>query len=177
MSSTVEPFEAVELISQGLDYSRFECGNPDFNDFIANEALADQKKGYSITYVGIIGGKPAAFVTLIAAAYRTEDFRAAGADGYRYRDIPAIKIARMATDTQFQGRGCGRTLIDYSFTVALNVKKHVGCRLLITDALPERVNWYVQRGFSLTTDSKRTAPGRKTYPMHADLHGSGPDHP
>jgi GNAT superfamily N-acetyltransferase len=169
MSSTVEPFDEVKRISDGLDCSGFDCGNPEFNDFIRNDALTDQRNGYSITYAGMIGGALAAFVTLIAAAYRTEDFRAAGRDGYHYRDIPAVKIARMATDRKVQRNGCGRALVDYSFKVALEVKKNIGCRLLITDALPERVDWYVHRGFDLTTDAKRTAPGRKTYPMHADL--------
>jgi len=132
----------------------------------------DQLNGYSITYVGLIGGMSAAFVTLIAAAYRTEDFKTAGADGYHYRDIPAVKIARMASDVRYQRIGGGRTLLKYSLAVALSVKQKVGCRLLVTDALPERIDWYIQRGFSLTTDSKRTAPGRKAYPMHADLQGS-----
>jgi GNAT superfamily N-acetyltransferase len=173
MSPTVEPFDEVRRLSEAVDFSGFDCGNLDFNDFIMNEASNDQHKGYSISYVGTIGGRPAAFVTLIAAAYRTEDFKTAGVDGYRYRDIPAVKIARMATDRRFQGMGCGRALVDFSFKVALEIKRNIGCRLLITDALPERVQWYIRRGFNLTTDMKRTAPGRQTYPMHADLGGAG----
>lgn len=169
MPLSVEPFEEIKRISEGMDFSHFDCENPDFNDFIKNEALMDQRNGYSITYTGIIGGFPAAFVTLIAAAYRAEDFKTAEINGYRYYDIPAIKIARMATDSRFQRRGCGRTLLKYSLAIALSIREKIGCRLLITDALPERINWYIQHGFSLTSSSKRMAPGRKTYPMHADL--------
>jgi len=39
MLLSVEPFDVVERISEGMDFLLFDCGNPDFNDFIKNEAL------------------------------------------------------------------------------------------------------------------------------------------
>ena len=118
----------------------------------------------------MMAGKPVAFVTIVAAAYRAEDLFKTGNGDYRYRHIPAIKIARLATDITCQRKGCGRALVDYSFALALNIMEQIGCKLLVTDALPEKIEWYRQQSFSLSVDAKRTRPGRENYPMHAILH-------
>jgi GNAT superfamily N-acetyltransferase len=168
--SSIEPFDAIRRISPGIDLSSFDCGNPDFDDFARNEAFQDQQNGYSITYAGMMAGTPVAFVTLVAAAYRAENLFKAGNGDYRYRHIPAIKIARLATNLTCQRKGCGRALVDFSFAKALNIMEQIGCKLLVTDALPGKVEWYRKRGFSLSVDVKRTRPGRENYPMHAILH-------
>ena len=118
----------------------------------------------------MISGKPVAFITLVAAAYRAENLFKAGNGDYHYRQIPAIKIARLATDRSCQRKGCGHALVDYSFAIALDIREQIGCKLLVTDALPEKVEWYRKQGFSPSVDTKTTHPGRENYPMHAILH-------
>ena len=152
-----------------MDFSKFDCGNTDFNDFIRTDALKDFIEDYSVTYVGMVSGKPAAFVSLIAAAYQTKNIYEKGSEEFQYQQIPAIKIARIATDRTCQNKGCGEYLIDHSAAIALKIKKYVGCKLMVTDALPEKIKWYEKRGFKLSIDRKRTEAGRENYPMHAFL--------
>jgi GNAT superfamily N-acetyltransferase len=165
LSSRFGPLEAVERISRTPNLTAFDCGNPDFNDYIQNEAFRDFREGYSVTYLGIMDGKPAAFVTLVAAAYRTDDFFEPDDRSYRYRQIPAIKIARIAADRSYQRSGCGRALVKYAHAVALRIRNDIGCRLLVADVLPERISWYEKMGFEL---SRRVVVGEKrsSYPMH-----------
>lgn len=33
--------------------------------------------------------------------------------GYRYRDYPGIKLARLAVDHRYEGRGLGSKLVDF----------------------------------------------------------------
>ena len=165
MSSRFGPLGAVARISGIWDLASFDCGNPDFNDYIQNEALRDFREGYSVTYLGLVHEKPVAYVTLVAAAYRTEDFFSPGDSRYRYRQIPAIKIARIAADRSSQRTGCGRALVKYAHAVALRIRNEIGCRLLVADVLPDRISWYEKMGFEL---SRRVVLGEKrsSYPMH-----------
>jgi len=164
LSYKTGPLDRIRRIPAGLDLSTFDCGEEDFNDFIRNEAMQDFLDGYSVTYIGYIGKEPAAYVTLVAAAYRAEDYFSADSR-YRYRQIPAIRIARIATDRHFHRTGCGRALVKYSHAVALRIRNVIGCRLLVTDALPGKMGWYEKMGFAL---SRRVVPGEKrsSYPMH-----------
>lgn len=165
MSHRSGPLVAIRRIPLGLNLSSFDCGNPDFNDFIKNEALQDFLDGYSVTYIGFVKDEPAAFVTLVAAAYRAEDYFKSGNIGYRYRQIPAMKIARIATDRSFQNAGCGKALVKYSHAVALRIRRDIGCRLLVTDALPDRIGWYEKMGFELSQRVVRENK-RSSCPMH-----------
>ena len=69
-------------------------------------------------------------------------------DGFRYKDYPAIKPARLAVDTSLQGQGVGSQLVD--FVIALitdHVMPYTGCRFLVVDAKPESVRFYAAKGF------------------------------
>jgi N-acetylglutamate synthase-like GNAT family acetyltransferase len=87
---------------------------------------------------------------------------------YGYNQLPAIKIARLATDRSCQDHGCGEYLIHYSIAIAMQIKRFIGCRLLVTDALPEKINWYKNRGFILSMTSKGPTK-RENYPMYQIL--------
>lgn len=163
-------FDEIMVISENLDFSAFDCGNADFNDFIRNEALGDFHNDISVTYVGVIAGKPVSFVTLVAAAYRTEFLKTHVTGVHRYRQIPAIKIARIATDRSCQREGRGETLVQHSVAVGFAVQELIGCKLIITDALPDRIQWYQRQGFvqSVGPDKRK---GHENCPMYAVLSG------
>ena len=163
-----EVFDDIVVLSKEMDFSSFDCGNADFNDFIKNEALDDFRNDLSVTYIGLIKGRPVAFVSLVAAAYRTEFLKKNIHGVHKYRQVPAIKIARIATDTPFQRHGCGEALVQYSVAVGFMVKAFIGCKLILTDALPDKIKWYERQGFMLAL---RPGPGidRENYPMFAVL--------
>lgn len=161
-------FDETTIISANMDFSRFNCSNADFNDFIKNEALDDCKNNISVTYVGMIKDQPAAFVTLVAAAYRTEFLKTIITGIHKYRQIPAIKIARIATDKLYQRRGCGEALVQHSVAIGFLVQKHIGCKLIITDALPDKVPWYEKQGF-VPSMKIGMDPARENCPMYAVL--------
>ena len=168
MSGPAKPFDAIEPVSNEIDLSGFDCGNTDFNDFIANDALGDSEDNYSVTYIGMIQGVPASYVCLIAASYKTEAIGACASRRYRYRSIPAVKIARIATDIRYQQAGYGKALVAFSISIGRKVGELVGCRLLVTDALLERIPWYEELGFKLSLPSSMTRK-RENYPMFFPL--------
>ena len=89
------------------------------------------------------GGRIWAYVTLVAteviadAAYRPE-----GHWPEKWH-LPAIRLARMAVDTELQRQDIGRWLVDW--VIALindHVARHVGCRLIVVDAKKPAVGFY-----------------------------------
>jgi len=162
------PFKKIMPLSKVDDVDAFDCGNDDFNDFILNDALEDQDLGNSVTYTGHLDGRPVAYVSLVAAAFQTRLIERDHIRDYHYQQVPAIKIARLATDARFQGLGCGTTLLEYSLAVARKVKEFVGCRLIVTDALPERISWYRARGFIVSMGPSKKG-SRENYPMYQFL--------
>jgi GNAT superfamily N-acetyltransferase len=91
---------------------------------------------------------------------------------FRYRQYPAIKIARLATDKSVQGRGLGRQLVDLAIGIAKSVVgERVGCRFVVVDSKKNSVGFYERCGFTiLDTEENR---GRPEPIMFVDLHKLG----
>lgn len=81
-------------------------------------------------------------------------------EGFR---LPAVKLARMAIDTELQRNGWGRRLCEWAIAlVKEHVSRHIGCRLLVTDAKKSAVGFYEKLGFTLLdTEANRSSP----YPL------------
>lgn len=79
-----------------------------------------------------------------------------------YPAMPALKIARLATDYRYAGKGIGKKLIDLSINLAVDhVGRSAGCRFLTTDAKRGAVSFYEGCGFTLLQSEdnlKRDAP-------------------
>ena len=124
------------------------------------------KRNYSVTYVGLKNGSIIAYIALAASTFRAALVKENEYDGeYRYRQFPAIKIARIAIDKNHQGLGYATFLIQYTFAILIKVRKYIGCFLITSDALPDRIQWYRKRGFKLPYGPKEK-PGRHSYPMY-----------
>jgi GNAT superfamily N-acetyltransferase len=160
------PFDRIERLCETHDLSTFDCGNIDFNDFIQNDALKDMREHNSVTYVGIFSGRPVAFVSLATAAYRAELLRTKDKGDFKYKQVSALKIARIATDRDYQSGGCALTLLDYCFAIGFKVRALCGCRLMVADALPDRIGWYEKRGF-ISSIGPHTRRSHDNLPMYA----------
>ena len=165
MKNIFWPFKKITRLSRSDDLKGFDCGINDFNDFIQNDALVDQEVGNSVTYIGHIKGRSAAFISLVSAAFQTRLIERAHIGDYHYRQVPAIKIARLATEVQFQKQGCGTTLLEYSLAISKVIKEFVGCRLIVTDALCDKIEWYRARGFILSIEPSKQG-ARENNPMY-----------
>jgi GNAT superfamily N-acetyltransferase len=91
------------------------------------------------------------YITLAASEVVTTDQNrpqsATWPDGFH---LPSIKLARMAIDVELQRQGWGRTLLDFAIALVNDhVSRHVGCRLLTTDAKADAVSFYEKSGFTM----------------------------
>lgn len=90
-------------------------------------------------------------------------------EGYRYRDYPGIKLARLAVDHRYQKQGLGSKLVDFLLGMAIKkVQPSAGCRLMFVDSKPNSVSFHERLGFSAALPL-RTKPRRETITMWLDL--------
>jgi GNAT superfamily N-acetyltransferase len=119
--------------------------------FLRREAKKLHKENLARTFVLVEEGKTRvwAYVTTLCTQVSVEQFNEpALVDGFRYKDYPAIRLARLAVDKEVQRSGAGGQLIDFVIGIAVeHVMPHTGCRFLIVDSKPPSVSYYTKKGF------------------------------
>lgn len=140
--------------------------------FLRKEAKRLHQENLARTFVLVEtdGTRVWAYITTLCTQVSVEQFDAGAlVEGFRYKDFPAIKLARLAVDTELQGRGVGGQLVDFVIGLAVeHVMPHTGCRFLIVDAKASSVSFYGRKGFSKIGQA---ADGSQVLtPMFIDLH-------
>lgn len=67
--------------------------------------------------------------------------------GYAYATIPALKIARLAVSSDYQHRGIGKLLVQFSAYMGMQIQKISGIAFLTLDCYEHRVSFYESMGF------------------------------
>lgn len=124
----------------------FDCGRAEQNQYFQKYAEHDQKHGVSVTYLLLIKGKQAGFVTItmdeIQLAWKKEI-----PGGVRFSRLPAVKLAQMGVDKNYAGQGLGQVLVTFAIRKAKELSSEVGCRFVTLDAKADLVQWYAYQGF------------------------------
>lgn len=93
------------------------------------------------------------YITLVCGEVVTDDGDDCLIEGvdYRYRQYPAVKIARLAVDKSLQRRaGLGRHLVDIALgTARREVCPSVGCRFVMVESKKNAVKFYERCGFTM----------------------------
>ncbi len=158
--------------------NKFEIAHKDdaLRAFLKKLAAKFNASNVAKTYVavediGVKGLRIRSYISILLSEIR-KDWAAEEdcPEAARYNH-PAVKIARLATDRNFENRGLASQLID--FVVGLTADKimpHVGCRFLILDANREKIEFYKKRGFVLINNEENLAGQNPV--MFMDLHKS-----
>jgi GNAT superfamily N-acetyltransferase len=68
--------------------------------------------------------------------------------------IPCLKIGRLAVAVDWQDKGIGRFLIKHIIGFALDISAELGLRLVIAEAKPEAMDFYIKCGFQPVVETK-----------------------
>ena len=137
----------------GLPPAGFDCGADDQNAFLYDRAWADACRGISVTHMLYIKGIPAAYVTLLSD--RIQLGPREKPKGVTYQFVPALKIAQLAVDRRFAGRGLGKYLIGFVVGLAVQFRSVFGCRYVTLDSEPHLAGWYESQGFKRNIEEQR----------------------
>lgn len=151
-------------------HRKFKTGHVDFlplKTFIKNDALQYQDHLIAQTYVAVgsdgsaHSGRIMAYITVTCSEIDITDNYAIenGLASRYYNHMPAVKIARLATDTAFQGNGLATELI--LLVIALvqdTIIPATGCRFLVVDSKHKSVDFYQRFGFQLLDEKQLENP-------------------
>jgi len=129
------------------DFSGFDCGDADLNEFIRDDAPRLEQRDVTRVYVVARGNVGLGYVAIVAdtVVLKTPERKKLGLD--QPKNVPALKIGRLAVTKDLQRGKLGTRLIGIAYYQALVIRRPIGCRLLTVDAYAEKVPWYESRGF------------------------------
>ena len=162
----------IERINGSHDVSGFISYERELVNFLAEDALDNQKKRISVTYLWFLKTcELVGYVTLLNDRINLEgDLKEAFKNKeILYRSLPALKIGRLCVDDKFLRRGLGTLLIDFSIKVAFDIYEgYSGCRFVVLDAKRtnenDPIHFYKKHGFRTLKERKKG-----TTPMYLDL--------
>ncbi|MCI5224170.1 MAG: hypothetical protein D3924_16240 [Candidatus Electrothrix sp. AR4] len=106
----------------GADEDRplFYCGSQDLNEFFHEDSKEADRELVAVTYAVEIDGSTVAFFCVSNDSIRAEDttrsrfkkIRSSIPATKRYANMPAVKIGRLATNSDFQSQGIGTRILD-----------------------------------------------------------------
>src|SRR3989338_2966909 len=144
----------IEKLSKEHDLTGFQCYEKDLVKFLHEDALDNQNKKVSITYLWFLKetNELIGYFTLlndkITLKGNLENFFKG--KNINYSTIPSLKIARLAVDDRFLRRGIGTLMIDYIVRRAKFISlKIAGCRFVTVDAKKNYIIFYQKRGFEI----------------------------
>src|ERR1039458_7899062 len=139
-----------EPISKKHDRKSFDCGDPAMNDFFERYARQSHESGAAKTFLAIDNADNRSilgFYSLAPGALAYADTPETVRRGLARHDVPGFRLARLAVDRRFQGRGLGGQLLLAAGRRCLAASAEVGGVVLVIDAKNERVaGWYSSYG-------------------------------
>ena len=149
----VNAFSCLECIETLKQYTskerrRILKHSKEMDSFLKTESYEEQEKGLNTTHLFLDteSNKIAAYISLCNDSIQL-NFTERNYAGYSYTTIPALKIARLAVATDYQHRGIGNLLIQFSAYIGMQLQKLSGIALLTLDCYEHRVSFYESLGF------------------------------
>lgn len=130
----------------------FDCGNSSINLLVKSSFfphLFNQQKVYKIVYCDRVIG----CYSLSITAIRSDEI------DLEYETLPifgAIKLNYIAVDKQYQHHGIGSVFLERIILKGRDLSRIIPVRILILDALPEKVSWYESHQFITFTGNETT---------------------
>ena len=146
----------VRPLAGDHDRQGFNCGRQELNDWLRQVARQHQDKGLSKTFVAVREEEPSRICGYCALSLAELENRHLPQAWRKKlpRRIPAVRLARLAVDRQYQGKGLGELLLVDALTRAQRIYAEAGGIGLFVDALDEQAaGYYLNFGFEAAPDN------------------------
>jgi GNAT superfamily N-acetyltransferase len=146
-----------EPINKKHDREGFDCGEEALNEFLRRYARKSHERGGSKTFLAIEDAGSKSILGFYSLSPASLDYARTPEiirRGLAYYDVPGFRLARLAVDRRWQGRGIGGQLLLAAGTRCLLAAAEVGGVVLVIDAKNEKVaGWYASYGAVALLDS------------------------
>lgn len=131
----------------------FDCGVDVLNEFLFRYASKNDSIGIGKTFLALDeDDSVAGYFTLASAQVRYEEMPEQHKMKLPKYPIPALRIVRLASRKDLQGKGTGRWLLSKAFIKAVQVADVTGLYLIIVDAKEFSKGFYEHYGFQRLED-------------------------
>ena len=168
----------IKLIPYSTEtaFADFDCGNPDLNNFIKDDALKHQAQNVAETTCIFYEDEPIGYYTLVCDSLdgelitKSQKRKLFSQKKRSLQSYPAIKLARFAVKKEHQKKGIGSFIVKLiqGYTWDLK-KKGVGCRFVTVDAYPQTVGFYEKNGFNYNIMDEKKQKSDDTISMRLDI--------
>lgn len=122
--------------------TQFCSGNLDLDSWFYRYAGQNQFQRYiSVSYVMFDGGRIIGYASVAASAVRGSDLTQLDHRWPAF-PLPALRLARLATDQHHRGRGVAALLLRQVFEIALLMRETLGCVGIVVDAKRDAIDFY-----------------------------------
>jgi GNAT superfamily N-acetyltransferase len=139
---------APEPLDSAHDLDAFDSGVASLDDWLRGQALAEEERGASRTYVISVAGRVVGYYSLAIGAFIQQ--RPSGKRARSSPDAIAVMVvSRLALDKAHQGEGLGKALIRDAVLRTQQAAAMGGIRAIVAHALSEPTRrFYEGCGFS-----------------------------
>jgi GNAT superfamily N-acetyltransferase len=124
---------------------KFSSGAAELDDWFRRFAFENLRANNAITYVSCIGRSVAGFYSIAVAGVAKDDAHPQIAQRGVPSEIPCILLARLAVDSNYQGRGLGAGLLQDALTRSATISESVGARAVLIHARDEEARAFYER--------------------------------
>ena len=124
----------IEKLRREHDTAAFHSGEEGLDRFLDRYALTNQQAGGSASYVALSGDRIVGFYSLAVGQVMYEDAPERLAKGLARHPVPVMLLARLAVDTDWQGKGIGSGLLKDALLRTVQAADIVGIRAVIVHA-------------------------------------------
>lgn len=148
---------------------KFKGYSENINEFLKSESMLEQEQGLNTTFLLFYEDKLAGFISICSDSIRL-NLSEREECGLRYTNIPALKIARLAIDKNFQRMGLGKILIKFAVAVAIYSRSMMGIKFITVDCYKHRVSYYESFGFveNIVMNEDRDGDNPKSFRLNID---------
>lgn len=154
-----EPKWAVEPFDRSRhNRSKFDCGVPILNEWLATKVSQFEKKNLARTYILVESGSIVVkgYYALSNHSIIYDALPEDQAQGLPRIDVPVVLIGRLAVDLSTQGQGLGEFLLIDALRRADYLANKIGIRAVEVEAINEAAKqFYEKYGFLTLKDDPR----------------------
>lgn len=137
--------------------SDFDCGDPDLNEFLHDNALNFASQRIAYTFVLEDNQRIAAYFCLLndkitqqeSSNNKWKKIKKDFPDGKQFSSYPAIKIGRFAVSKAYRGLNLGTILMDKLKDMLNSITNYSAFRYLTVDAYLSAIGFYEKNNFKI----------------------------
>ena len=127
----------IEKLRREHDLSTFDCGNPALTAWLQKFAWANQQADSAKTYVAVRQNHVAGYYALTAGSVHKHESPERIAKGLANHPVGVVLLARLAVDTNEQGKGLGKRLLFDALIRIEEAAEIVGVRVVMVHPIDD----------------------------------------